>query len=240
MDSTETAGTRSAPGAPPAPEDLDAAVGILAQFIQRAPLTEAIAALEHGLDGADAAHAAQIAGKGGVDAGLLASALTVRESLGRINDLIHASGIMLALPHILEEGERISRRPSLGAGNDPGRPYDLETDRRVAEFKLARWRGADAMRKRQVFKDLTMLAADRSGRAADLFVIGPEPARFLNSSASTVGWALDRSPSALRTFESAFGSPDVPIREFTATHAAHVRITDLCDILPGAVTRLLQ
>jgi hypothetical protein len=211
-------------------------VDILARFIQRAPLTEAIAALEHGLDGADAAHAAQVAGKGGVDASLLASALTVREGLG----LIHASGIMLALPHILEEGERISRRPSLGAGNDPGRPYDLETDRRVAEFKLARWRGADAMRKRQVFKDLTMLAADRSGRAADLFVIGPEPARFLNSSASTAAWALDRSPGALRTFESAFGSPDVPIREFTATHAAHVRITDLCDILPQGVTRLLQ
>ncbi|MEV5319417.1 PE-PGRS family protein [Streptomyces sp. NPDC052687] len=212
----------------------------LARFVRRAPLTEAIAALEHGLDGADAAHAVQVADQGGVDTGLLASALTVRESLGRISDLIHASGIILALPHILEKGERISRRPSLGAGNDPGRPYDLETDRRVAEFKFARWRGADAMRKRQVFKDLTMLAADRSGRAADLFVIGPESACFLRSSASTAAWALDRSPGALRTFASVFGSPEVAIREFTATHAAHVRITDLCDVLPEAVTRLLQ
>ncbi|WP_240926405.1 hypothetical protein [Streptomyces sp. JB150] len=82
--------------------------------------------------------------------------------------------------------------------------------------------------------------ADRSGRAADLFVIGPEPARFLRSSASTAAWALDRSPGALRTFASVFGSPDVAIREFTATHAAHVRITDLCDVLPEPVTRLLR
>ncbi|MEU5168171.1 MULTISPECIES: hypothetical protein [Streptomyces] len=221
-------------------EDLGAAVDTLARFLHRVPLTEAIAALERGLDGADAARAVRTAGMGGVDAGLLASALTVRESLGRINDLIHASGILLALPTVLEEGERIARRPSLGAGNDPSRPYDLETDRRVAEFKLARWRGADAMRKRQTFKDLTMLAADTSGRAADLFVVGPEPARFLRTSTSTAAWALDRSPGALRTFETAFGSPDVPIHEFTATHAAHVRITDLCTILPEAVTRLLR
>ncbi|MFC4983544.1 hypothetical protein [Streptomyces atroolivaceus] len=240
MDNTDDTETQSAPGTPLASEGLGQAVDTLARFIRRAPLTEAIAALEYGLDGADAAHAVQVAEAGGMDVALLASALTVRESLGRINDLIHASGILLALPHVLEEGERVSRRPSLGAGNDPGRPYDLETDRRVAEFKLARWRGADAMRKRQVFKDLTMLAADRSGRAADLFIIGPEPARFLRSSTSTSAWALDRSPGALRTFESAFGSPNMSIRDFTATHAAHVRITDLCDVLPEAVTRLLR
>ncbi|WP_338498775.1 PE-PGRS family protein [Streptomyces sp. SJL17-4] len=238
MDSTDPSGAPVVPGT--APEGLGVAVDTLARFIHRAPLTEAIAALEHSLDGADAAQAVLTADSGGVDAGLLASALTVRESLGRINDLIHASGILLALPHVLEDDETISRRPSLGAGNDPSRPYDLETNRRVAEFKLARWRGADAMRKRQVFKDLTMLAADRSGRCADLFVIGPEPARFLRTSAATAAWALDRSPGALRTFESAFGSPTMPIREFTATHAAHVRITDLCDILPDSVTRLLR
>ncbi|MFD8578757.1 PE-PGRS family protein [Streptomyces virginiae] len=226
--------------APRTPDDLGAAVDMLARFIHRAPLTETIAAMEHDLDGADAAHAVRAADTGGVDAGLLAAALTLRESLGRINDLIHASGILLALPHVLEEGETIARRPSLGAGNDPGRPYDLETDRRVAEFKLARWRGADAMRKRQVFKDLAMLAADRSGRRADLFVIGPEPARFLRTSATTAAWALDRAPGALRTFEAVFGSTAVQVREFAATHAAHVRIVDLCDVLPEAVTRLLR
>ncbi|MFJ9594565.1 hypothetical protein ACIRS3_17560 [Streptomyces virginiae] len=91
------------------------------------------------------------------------------------------SGVPLALPHVPEEGETIARHPSL---------------RRVAEGKLARWRGADAMRKRQVVKDLAVLAADRSGRRADLFVIGPEPARFLRTSATTAARVLDRVPSS--------------------------------------------
>lgn len=136
----------------------------------------------------------RVAEDGHVVPELLASALTVRESLGRINDLIHACGILLVLPHLLGEGEHITVRPSLGAGNDPNRPYDVETDQRIAEFKLTRWRGADAMRKRQTFKDLVMLAADTSGRRAELFVIGPEPRRFLTTSTSTAAWALDRTP----------------------------------------------
>jgi hypothetical protein len=222
------------------PIESGTAVNTPAAFLQHQPLTEAIAVLEHRLEGADATGAARAARDGHVSADLLASALTVRESLGRINDLIHVCGILLALPHVLEDGETVTVRPSLGAGNDPGRPYDLETDRRVAEFKLARWRGADAARKRQTFKDVVMLAADRSGRSADLFVLGPEPARFLRSSTSSAAWTLDRSPGALRTFKERFGAPDTPIAEFTATHAGHVRITDLRDILPPTVTALLQ
>ncbi|WP_231627096.1 PE-PGRS family protein [Streptomyces apocyni] len=244
-DTSTAPGAPNIPGAPSTPStpisaDLGTAVATLARFLDRQPLTAAIAALEHQLQGADAQHAADTAAAGGVDADLLVSALTTRENLGRLNDLIHATGIMLALPFILDEGEKVTNRPSLGAGNDPSRPYDLETDQRVAEFKLSRWRGADAARKRQTFKDLVMLAADQSGRQADLYVVGPEPARFLRSSASTAAWALDRSPGARRTFQSVFGSLDVPVHEFTATHAHHVRVTDLCDILPPAVTDLLR
>ena len=54
----------------------------------------------------------RIAEDGHVVPELLASALTVRESLGRINDLIHACGILLGMPHILGDEERITVRPS--------------------------------------------------------------------------------------------------------------------------------
>lgn len=219
---------------------LSTAVGVLADFLSRQPLTLALASLEHRLEGADGTNAMRIAEDSHVVPELLASALTARESLGRINDLIHACGILLVLPHILGDEERITVRPSLGADNDPSRPYDLETDQRIAEFKLARWRGADAMRKRQTFKDLVMLAADTSGRRAELFVIGPEPRRFLATSTSTAAWALDRSPGALRTFTTVFGRPDMSVAQFTATHAAHVQITDLRNLLPTSVAALLQ
>ncbi|EDY45318.1 hypothetical protein [Streptomyces sp. SPB074] len=222
-------------------ERLSDAVAVLGGFLSRRPLTEALASLEHRLEGADGAGARRVAEEGHVVPELLASALTVRESLGRINDLIHACGILLVPPHILREGEHLTVRPSLGAGNDPGRPYDLETDQRVAEFKLARWRGSDAMRKRQAFKDLVMLAADTSGRRAELFVLGPEPGRFLTTSTSSAAWALDRSPGALRTFTTVFGTPSaMSVARFTATHAAHVRVTDLRDLLPAPVVALLE
>ena len=71
--------------------------------------------------------------------------------------MIHAAGIALALPHLLGPAEALMR-PSLAAGNDKSRPFDVETQERAMEFKFARWDGNDAMRKRGVVKDLVHLA----------------------------------------------------------------------------------
>ena len=57
---------------------------------------------------------------------LLSSAYVMKRVAGQINVVIHAIGILLCLPHILEAGERLSSL-SLGAGNT-GRAFDLETD----------------------------------------------------------------------------------------------------------------
>jgi hypothetical protein len=137
--------------------NLLAAVRVLDEFLLAEPLTNAIATLEHALNGADRADAARAAADASVTPELLAAALTVRAKLGRVNDLVHAAGIALVLPHLLEEGEHITTRPSLAARNDSTRPCDLRTDRRAAEFKFAQWKGADATRKRQTFKDLVLL-----------------------------------------------------------------------------------
>jgi hypothetical protein len=91
------------------------------------------------------------------------------------------------LVELLEPDETL-RRPSLAAGNDPSRPYDVETDQRIAEFKLAQWGGNDAMRKRHVFKDLVHLAADSSGRRPELYVLGQQPRRFLSETRSSAAW----------------------------------------------------
>ncbi len=195
-------------------------------------LTGLLAALEHQLLDADASAAADATKDAGIDASLLAAALLVRRDVGRLNDLIHACAITLALPHILEPGETIVRRPSLGAGNDPTRKYDLETDRRVAEFKLAQWTGADAMRKRTLFQDLVHLAAADGDRRAELYAIGPPPLRFLRTSRSTASWALDKSQPTRLLFEQRFGPLTTPIADFTAGPAAHVQMVDLTELLP--------
>jgi hypothetical protein len=115
--------------------------------------------------------------------------------MGRVNDVIHAAATVVALPQPLQPNE-VLRRPSLATGNDRSRPFDVETDRRIAEFELADWapRG-NAMRQRQAFKDLVNLAADRSGRKAELYVLGPRPIRFLTrTKAKSVGGWTERRP----------------------------------------------
>jgi hypothetical protein len=151
----------------------------LLEFLDATPLTESIAALEFALEDRSAEEIAEVLHRHAVDNELLGAALAVREQFGRINDLIHAVAISLALPHLLQPGGQL-RRPSLGSGNDPSRPYDVESNRRIAEFKFSRWQGHDAQRKRQVFAALVHLAAaPRDGRLVELYVLGSRPARFL-------------------------------------------------------------
>lgn len=211
------------------------AAEILLRFLKSGPLTEVIASLEHRLSDTDGPSSQAIVADADIMVELLTATMKVRAELGRMSDLIHAAGIVLALPHLLEPGERIKGRPSLAAGNDPTRPFDLETDRRIAEFKLSKWMsGSNAMRKRQTFKDLVALAMDDSGRRAELYVLGPKPATFLRGTKSTAAWALNRvTTDAFREkFKARFGSLDVPIADFTATHAKHVVIVDLVAKLP--------
>lgn len=156
----------------------------------------------------------------------------MRSEFGRVSDLIHLAAITLSLPHILKPDERVSNRPSLAAGNDPSRPFDIETDLRVAEFKLAQWTGADTMRKRQVFKDLFKLAVDDSSRVAELYVVGARPLKFLRESKSTARWALDRNTAVAQQFTEELGTLEIPIREYTANQAAHVRLIDLTTAIP--------
>jgi len=205
----------------------------LAAFLTGGRFNAVVSELEHALLGTTAITAGAFTADAGLDSELLAAALLVRKDIGRVNDLIHAAVISLTLPMILEPGERVTNRPSLAAGNDPTRMYDLETDRRVAEFKMSVWSGTDAMRKRGVFQDLVHLAADNSGRRPELYVAGTRPLTFLRGSRSTAAWGLNRGADSTRQlFLDRFGSLAMPIREFTAGPAAHVHLVDLGDLIP--------
>ncbi len=140
--------------------------------------------------------------------------------------------IVRALPKILEPGERIVRRPSLASGNDPSRKFDLETDRRVAEFKAGQWKGRDAMRKRMLVADLVGLVLERGPRRAELYVLGRLPIDFLRTSSTTMEWALGRSSPHLRhAYEQRFGSAALTVSQFTNGPASDVALKDLTEII---------
>jgi len=198
----------------------------LAAFLKAEPFTTTIAALEYELEGQSQRNIRRAVRRNGISVDVLQAALALREHFGRVNDVIHATAIALVLPHLLAPNEQM-KRPSLAAGNNPSRPFDIETNLRIAEFKLARWDGSDAMRKRQVFKDLVQLAADASGRKAELYVLGQRPVRFLRSTKARAAWGLDRAPAVRTVFEKRFGPLDMRIADFASGHGAHVTIIDL-------------
>jgi hypothetical protein len=206
--------------------DLNDELTGLWDFLGREPLTAAIARLEHDLDGAEAGAIPGILARYGANPAALESGLVARDRLGRLNDAIHALAIAVVLPSVLDEGE-VLRRPSLAAGNDPTRPFDIETDRRIAEFKFSRWDGHDTARMRQLVKDLVYLGADASGRRVELYVLDDRPRRFLETSGSTIDWALAAFPKAKDLFREHFGVLDITIAEFRARGAAHVDVIDI-------------
>lgn len=206
--------------------DLNEMLAGLWAFLAGGSLTAAIAHLERDLDGVGANDLPEVLRRNGVTVDALEAGLVARDRLGRINDVIHALSIAVVLPVILEAGETL-RRPSLAAGNDPSRPFDIETDRRIAEFKLSRWDGHDTARMRQLVKDLVHLAADDSGRRAELYVLDERPRSWLHSTRSTMEWALARFPSTKMLFIERFRDLDMSVSRFSEDYASQVEIIDL-------------
>ncbi len=201
------------------------------EFLTQAPLRATVADLEIALAGCGPNDVPDVIAEMGVTDELLRSAVAARNAFGKINDVIHATAIALSLTHLLELGETLAR-PSLAAGNTPDRLFDVETNLRVAEFKFARWDGHDGGRQKTTVKDLARLAADKSGRHAELYVLGDRPITWLKQTTSSVRARLKGYPAELAAFESAFNDPDIPISAFVAGAAAHVSLINIEQRLP--------
>lgn len=209
--------------------DEDAALAFrrLDAFLAAAPLTAVLADLEERLLNADRHTAGTVALSSGFDEDLVDSALIVRERVGMLDTLIHAAVITQVLPLILEEGETLLKRPSLGAGNDSDRIFDLETTHRVAEFKLSSWKGADGARQRSLFADVVGLSLDESDRRREMYVVGSLPVRFLTSSKRNAVKTL--SKAALRVRQPVGMTEAMTVSDFTV--ASHVQVVDLIGLL---------
>ena len=116
-----------------------------------------------------------------IDSQLFNGALHVKRLFGRIDEVIHAAGILLALPKILLPDEKICGL-SLAAGNT-GQSFDLETTHRIAEFTFISWQGGpEVIRQNKIFKDFFFLAEQPTEKRKELYVLGTEmPQKFFES-----------------------------------------------------------
>jgi len=226
------------PDIPQALDSLDSADAFATLVPVMAPgrLNDMVASLEQRLMGADAEHAVEMVADAGMSPDLLHAALVVRRDIGRLNDLIHALAIGLTLKTLLEPGERITVTPSLAAGNNAAaQAFDLQTNRRCAEFKLSVWTGHDSQRMRGLFGALVNLVTHTPADcAAQLFVVGQRPRNWLTGTSSRVSWALDGAKRSTVAAVENLGAPaDMLISEFVAAHAADVEVVDLNKHIPN-------
>ncbi|MDQ3730083.1 MAG: hypothetical protein M3355_10920 [Actinomycetota bacterium] len=213
-------------------DDLASAVRSLQEFARPGELTAKISDLEWALSGRERSAVLERLARERVTEAMLAGAVEVKRVAGEVNVAIHALGILLALPHVLEPGERIESL-SLGAGNT-GRTFDLETDRQVAEFKFIAWRGgAESIRQNGLFIDIFRLALAETDRRKVVYLTGLEhPLRFLRGRRALTS-VLSKSSSAAARFRNAYGDRYVVVSDYWRDVSGNVELVDVLPLVPA-------
>jgi hypothetical protein len=112
------------------------------------------------------------------------AAQNIKLLVGEINTIIHVTGIISSLAHILENNETIES-VSLGAGNAHS-DFDLETNYRVAEFKFISWQGGpESIRQNTLFVDFYKLAEKETEKHKCIYLLDTiHPIKFLSGTRS--------------------------------------------------------
>jgi hypothetical protein len=211
------------------------AVAALDRFYGVDGLTVRIADVEHSLSGQERETIREVLQRAQVTTSALAAALEIKRVAGQVNVAIHALAIALVLPVILEDRE-VVQGASLGAGST-GRGFDLETDRRVAEFKLTNWRGgAEPVRQNELFADVFHLADAATSKRRELYVTELDrPLRFLGGRRSLKS-VLAKS-SVTDRFRARHGDRYTVVADYWADVGDRVTLIDVTQLLP-AITAL--
>lgn len=201
------------------------------QQFENGNLGQQIALLEQKLLGANKFSCERYFDEMHITPPLLNSAFAIKRLAGQINVIVHAVGIMLSLPYILQEGE-IIQCLSLGAGNT-GKPFDLETNFRIAEFKFTHWRGGpESIRENQIFKDFYLLAEYDSTKDKTLYVVDDKyPLKFFDSGRS-LSSIMSRNNKLWNEFQSRYGNRFSTVRDYYDFRKSNVRLSDLTKIIP--------
>ncbi|HTC06895.1 MAG TPA: hypothetical protein VK749_26080 [Xanthobacteraceae bacterium] len=200
-----------------------------------ADLTSTLSRIESDLRDVSAEACYAVLSSAGAEREALTAAATLKRLAGQVNVAIHALGILLCLPHILEPDERVEY-VSLGAGNT-GREFDLETSLRVAEFKFIHWRGgSESIRQNSIFKDFFLLAEADTGKRKYLYVLGTEyPLKFLNGGRALRS-VLSLNSKVRQRLDAKYGDEFEKVRDYYRAHEGRVTIADVSPWIPELIT----
>ncbi len=211
----------------------------LIKTFQNESLTKQISTIESNLASKDLDQVSKVISEFSITSSMLDAALTFKQAAGQINVIIHALGILLSLPYILEKNE-VVQALSLGAGNT-GKPFDLETDCRVAEYKFIHWQGgAEAIRQNQLFKDYFLLAEFDTPKKKYLYVLGKEmPIKFFQGGRA-LSSVLSKNRHVDEEFHRRFGNKFTRVNEYYQQWKNEVELVDLREILPTEIGKLFK
>jgi hypothetical protein len=211
----------------------------LLQTFRGADLTRTIGQIEKSLKGASSNGCAAVLTTCGARADVLGAAGLVKQLAGQINVVIHALGILLCLPHILRPDEVIDY-VSLGAGNT-GRAFDLETNRRIAEFKFINWQGGpESIRQNSLFKDFYEMAECKSLKEKYLYVLGTEYGEKFFNGGRALSSVLKGNVTLRKKFTDKFGDRYRTVRDYYLPRKGLVVIQDVSPFVPELVAAAVE
>ena len=207
--------------------------GTMARFTG-ADLTETLACVERGAQGLTGSDCGAFLERVSAGRDALAAAAELKRLAGQVNVTIHALGVLLCLPCILQAGETIEYL-SLGAGNT-GRQFDMETNLRIAEFKFIRWRGGpEAIRQNTTFKDFYLLEAHPTSKRKHLYLLGTAYARKFLEGGRALQSVMSRDLKLRGMFFERFGDRFRTVGEYYSVHRHKVEIMDISTWVPELV-----
>src|ERR1700674_160012 len=211
--------------------DLSQTIATLQRF-HGANLTQTLATLEASVRGANLDNCVQLVTAGGATNNVLAAASLMKQLAAENNVVIHALGILLCLPHLLEKGETIDY-VSLGAGNT-GRSFDLETNKRIGEFKFIRWQGGpESIRQNGIFKDFYWMAEDSSAKRKYLYLLDTKhPLKFFNGGRA-LSSVLSRDVKLREDMRARYGERYRTVCDYYAAREKRVILQDVSKWVPG-------
>jgi hypothetical protein len=200
---------------------LAACVAEVAKFSGK-NLASKIGELEFTFVGLDRASIEEKLRADSIDCSLLEAARAVKRAAAQIDVVLHALGILVFLPSILADGEKVESL-SLGAGSSESKRFDLETDRRIAEFTFIEWQGNDSTRLQKIFKDFFRIAEFKTGKLKELWLTDDTYVLKYLRSGSSVRSATHKHRDIWEAFQSKYPTIE-KVSDYYRLHAGSVAI----------------